>query len=232
MTTYEKLLAEAADKGYVVREKPLRMHDGRIKGNRIAIRKDIETNLRKAETLAEELEHGESSCGDILDQSKPLNRKQEHRARWRAYRRMVALPELVRAYEAGCRNLYEVSEELDISEEFLLKAIKRYADQYGLRPANCDGYLIYFCPTLHIMKILKTQQEAPEPEAEYVAVRRWSDEDIRQKIEKSRKEHLKIERKLARLEKKNKERDKFLLSIGVDPFQYSFDRAERAREME
>ena len=41
---YETLLDEAYEKGLVVKEKPLRAHDGRIKGNRIAIRSSIETS--------------------------------------------------------------------------------------------------------------------------------------------------------------------------------------------
>ena len=40
---YEALLDEAYEEGLIVKEKPLQYNNGRIKGNRIAIRKDIET---------------------------------------------------------------------------------------------------------------------------------------------------------------------------------------------
>ena len=43
MNNYEALLDEANDTGLKVKELPLRSSDGRIKGNKIGIRKDIET---------------------------------------------------------------------------------------------------------------------------------------------------------------------------------------------
>ena len=46
--TYEELLIEADSEGLIVREKPLVGSDGRIKGKRIAIRKNIPTLAKKA----------------------------------------------------------------------------------------------------------------------------------------------------------------------------------------
>lgn len=40
---YEDLLMEAEAEGLIVKEKPLKVSDGRIKGKRIAIRQDIPT---------------------------------------------------------------------------------------------------------------------------------------------------------------------------------------------
>ena len=62
---YEALLDEAQQDGLIVKEKPLIYNNGRIKGKRIAIRKDIETNTEKACVLAEELGHHHTSVGDI-----------------------------------------------------------------------------------------------------------------------------------------------------------------------
>ena len=55
--TYEELLIEADSEGLIVREKPLAGSDGRIKGKRIAIRKNIPTLAKKADVLAEEMGH-------------------------------------------------------------------------------------------------------------------------------------------------------------------------------
>ena len=77
MNSYEILLDEARNIGLVVKEKPLQSGDGRIKGNKIAIRHDIKTSRQKANVLAEELGHYYPSTGDIRDQSKLENRKQE-----------------------------------------------------------------------------------------------------------------------------------------------------------
>ena len=81
MNSYEILLDEARNIGLVVKEKPLQSGDGRIKGNKIAIRHDIKTSRQKANVLAEELGHYYTSTGDIRDQSKLENRKQERQAR-------------------------------------------------------------------------------------------------------------------------------------------------------
>ena len=48
---YEALLAESDTAGLVVKEKPLRYNDGRINGNKIAIRRDIETSTEKEGTI-------------------------------------------------------------------------------------------------------------------------------------------------------------------------------------
>lgn len=157
--TYEELLVEADNAGLIVKEKPLQMNDGRIKGKRIAIRRDIRTNRQKGEVLLEELEHAYSTCGNILDQSVPLNRMQELRARRRAYKRQVTLPAIIEAYEAGCTTLYEVSEQLDISEQFLTRALAYYAGKYGPAPARWGQYLVFFAPALRVMKLL----EGPAP---------------------------------------------------------------------
>ena len=41
MTTYDDLLIEADNNNLITKEKPLRANKGRIKGNRIAIKKDL-----------------------------------------------------------------------------------------------------------------------------------------------------------------------------------------------
>lgn len=89
--TYEQLLTVADQNGLLVKEKALNDHDGLIKGNRIAIRKDIETQKEKSCVLAEEIGHDRTSYGDILDQNDIMNRKQEYRARLYGYNLKVGL---------------------------------------------------------------------------------------------------------------------------------------------
>ena len=52
---------------------------------------------------------------------------------------------LIRAYEAGCGNLYEMAEYLDATEEYLKEAIQCYHAKYGVY-AVVDNYVIYFEP--------------------------------------------------------------------------------------
>lgn len=151
MDSYEILLAEASDLGLIVKEKPLKYNNGRIKGNKVAIRQDIETTAQKTCVLAEELGHHCTSVGDILDQTNVQNRKQEFRARMWAYNEMVGLMGIVRAFNHGCHNLYEMAEYLDVTEEYLKEALDTYRDKYGVR-TDIDNYTVCFIPSLTVFK--------------------------------------------------------------------------------
>ena len=150
--TYEELLKEADSMGLIVKEKPLQSGDGRIFNNKIAIRKDIPTQTEKACVLAEELGHHCTSSGNIMDQNIVFNRQQELRARMYGYNLNVGLMGIAKAFEAGCRNLYEMAEFLGVTEEYLKDAIECYRKKYGVFVA-VDNYLIYFEPQLSVAKI-------------------------------------------------------------------------------
>lgn len=152
---YEQLLTAADQEGLLVKEQPLTEHDGLIRGRRVAIRRKIATQKEKSCVLAEELGHYYTSSGDILDQSKVENRKQEYRARLYGYNLKIGLTGLIRAYESGCRNLYEMAEYLDATEEYLMEAIDCYKSKYGLC-ASVDNYIIYFQPFI-VIKIIATE---------------------------------------------------------------------------
>ena len=144
--TYEQLLIDANSENLNVKEHLLIEHDGLIVGKRIAIRKDIDSSAEKSCILAEELGHYYTSSGDILDQSKPENRKQEHRARLWAYNKMITIDKLANARKSGCRNRYEIAEYLDVTEEFLQEAIDSYKEIYGSGYHQYGDYLICFDP--------------------------------------------------------------------------------------
>ena len=153
--TYEQLLTAADQNGLLVKEKKLAKHDGLLKGKRIAIRKDIETQAEKSCVLAEELGHHYTSSGDILDQDNIMKQKQEYRARLYGYNLKIGLTGLIRAYEAGCRNLYEMADFLDSTEEYLKKAIQCYRSKYGVCTA-IDNYVIYFEP-FAVMRMISAE---------------------------------------------------------------------------
>ena len=152
---YEQLLTAADQEGLLVKEQPLTGHDGLIRGSRIAIRKNIETQAEKSCVLAEEIGHYHTSSGNILDQNKVESRKQEYRARLYGYNLKIGLAGLIRAYEARCRNRYEMAEYLDVTEEYLEEAIDCYKAKYGLY-VSIDNYLIYFEPFV-VIKIISTE---------------------------------------------------------------------------
>ncbi len=118
----------------------------------IAIEKSLSLT-EKACILAEEIGHYLVSSGDILDQSKTENRKQELKARCWAYDKQIGLIGIIDAYNAGCHNLFEMAEHLGITEEFLSDALAYYRNKYG-EYTMIDSYIIYFEPCLGVMKIL------------------------------------------------------------------------------
>lgn len=61
---YEELLIEADSNNLITKEKDLLANKGRIKGNRIAIKKNL-MQKEKACVLAEELGHFYTTAGDI-----------------------------------------------------------------------------------------------------------------------------------------------------------------------
>lgn len=154
MTAYEELIKEADQKGCIVVERNLTANDGLIVGRRIGIRKSIQTEAQKADVLAEEIAHYESSCGNILNQNISLNRQQELRARLRAYDKRIGLSGLVRAYEHGCQTFYEVSEYLGVQESFLREAVECYRHKYGTATKHGD-YIVCFEPRMAIIKMIQ-----------------------------------------------------------------------------
>ena len=153
--TYEQLLTVADQEGLLVKEHSLINHDGLISGRRIAIRRNIETQAGKSCVLAEEIGHHCTSSGNILDQTNIMNRKQEYRARFYGYNLKIGLSGLIRAYEAGCRNIFEMAEFLDATEEYLKEAIQCYSSKYGTCVA-VDNYIIYFEP-FAVMKFVAAE---------------------------------------------------------------------------
>lgn len=148
---YEALLDEAHQEGLIVKEKPLKYNNGRIKGKRIAIRKDIETSTEKTCVLAEELGHHHTSVGNILDMNDMRNRKQERQARLWGYNKLIGLTGIISAFRAGRQNRYEIAEMLNVTEEYLQECIDCYRDKYGVY-TEIDNYIIYFIPNLAVME--------------------------------------------------------------------------------
>ena len=150
--TYEELLEQADERGLIVKEKNLKANAGRIKGNRIAIHRDM-TSVEKSCILAEELGHHYTTIGDILDQDDSGNRKQELRARLWAYNNQIGLRGIIRAYEAHLTELYEVAEFLEVTPEFLSETLQCYRSKYSPY-TTIDNYAIFFEPSLSVMKLI------------------------------------------------------------------------------
>lgn len=151
MNNYEQLLDEYDEEVCVVEKRFKSKAKGLCKGRKIGISKDIETSVEKVCVLAEELGHYHTTVGNIISMSDVQNRKQERQARLWAYNNRIGLYGLIRAYEHGCSNRYEVAEFLEVTEDFLEEAIECYRQKYGVCK-NVDNYTVYFIPQLAVCK--------------------------------------------------------------------------------
>ena len=154
MNTYECLQDEACEDGIEVVD--YTFESDRIKGlycdGVVAIRENM-TIPEKTCALSEELGHHETSVGNIIDMASAANRKQERQARLWAYNKQIGLIGLVRAFEHGCQNRFEIAEYLEVTEEFLEECIECYRNKYGICK-RVDNYVVYFIPQLSVLKLI------------------------------------------------------------------------------
>ena len=152
MNSYESLQEEARKDGVNVID--YSFDSKRIRGlycdGIVAIRKDM-TTTEKSCILAEELGHHHTTTGNILEQVSVSDRKQERTARLWAYNKRIGLSGIIQGYRKHCRNLHELAECLEVSEDFLKEALECYREKYGCY-TELDGYLIMFEPYLAVIE--------------------------------------------------------------------------------
>lgn len=119
----------------------------------IFIDQGIETKAELTCILCEELGHYYTSNGDITDQRKLNNQKQEKRARKWAHSRLIPLEKFVECYYHGCQDRFATAEYLEVTEEFLEEALSHYKEIYG-QLAVIGDHVIYFDP-LGVMQKFK-----------------------------------------------------------------------------
>ena len=103
------------------------------------------SETRKVEVLYEELAHHKLTYGNILDQSKWINRKFEKYAVRHGYQAALPLRLIIEAYHYGTSNLHELAEYVELSEEYIIKVIEFYKKKYGLS-TYFNGHVIKFEP--------------------------------------------------------------------------------------
>ena len=143
-------MIESEKENLIVKEKNMAGYKGRIYGNRIAIRKSL-TSVEKSCVLAEELGHYHTTAGDIQDQTRTGNRKQELHARLWGYNRQIGLLGIINAYNARRTSLEDMSDFLGVTPEYLLEALERYRSKYSPY-IEVDNYIIFFEPGLAVME--------------------------------------------------------------------------------
>lgn len=144
------LLDKAPQQGIVIKENRYFESDADaiLCKNTIGISYKLEATKQKKCAIAEEFAHYELNTGDIVDQSKAENRKQEYLARKRSVPDLISLSELVEAFKKGFRSADELAEEFGITEKFLKEAIDILRKTYGEKKVEED-YTFYFEPYLY-----------------------------------------------------------------------------------
>ena len=111
----------------------------------IAINSKIATTIEKTCILAEELGHYHTSVGNIIDQSKIENRKQELKARRWAVKKLIRVEHFINAFNTGAKNRAELAEFLGVTEEFIEIVVKHFQGIYGYSH-TIGEYTIFFNP--------------------------------------------------------------------------------------
>ncbi|MDF2984738.1 MAG: hypothetical protein K0R50_248 [Eubacterium sp.] len=113
----------------------------------ITLNPSIDTESELCCVIAEELGHYHTSCGDLLSQdtNKTVIDQQECRARRWAFEKLIPLDKFIEAYTISIKNRYELSQFLDVTEEFLDECINYYTSKYGTYKI-IGKYIIYFEP--------------------------------------------------------------------------------------
>ena len=131
-------------------------YSNRIKGlycdGTVALSSTIKTDTEKKCILAEELGHHHTAFGNITGDD-ISSRKQELHGRLYAYDKLIGLNGILRAYQRGCRSMHDTAEFLDVTEDFLLEALNKYRQRYGVYTI-IDNYVIYFEPSLGVFELI------------------------------------------------------------------------------
>ncbi|KDE96612.1 ImmA/IrrE family metallo-endopeptidase [Staphylococcus capitis] len=150
MSRYEQLLAENEHIKIKDTHSLPDGYSGFYKDGIILIDKDL-SETRKAEVLFEELAHHKLTYGNILDQSKWINRKFESYARRHGYEAALPLRIIVESHHYGVNNLYELAQYVQLSEEYVLEILAYYKQKHGIGTHYGD-YSITFEP-LRVYKL-------------------------------------------------------------------------------
>lgn len=147
MYLYEYLLDEGHKNGLDIREKNLHSNsDALCNGKKIALNKRIlKTSVQKRCTLSEEIWHEKITVGNIIDIRNVNNLKQERFARGCSYNDLISINDIIRALLSHCSTIEEISDFLDITQEYFIEALDYYKSKYGIC-CYLNEYIVCFEP--------------------------------------------------------------------------------------
>ncbi len=111
----------------------------------IAINSRVDITYEMNGLKAHELGHHHTCCMNLLGISPRLQVKYETLAQRWALNRTMPPDRLIEAYNAGARSLQELTDYLEVSEEYILQGIALYEGICGPE-TRYDGYTITWDP--------------------------------------------------------------------------------------
>ena len=101
--------------------------------------------------LAEEAGHHYRTVGNVIDATSAFARKQEEAGRRWAYEELVPLERLATiCLGIDYLPFWELAEELDVTEEFLISALNYYRDKHGCLAVLENNIIVQFEPYLDV----------------------------------------------------------------------------------
>ncbi len=125
-----------------------------IDGNEILLSKKLETQAERNDNIIHEFGHYKTTPNiNLLYVDQGARDRLEYRATRAGVLAFITLDKLLSAYKRGCRDCWEYCEELEITEQFFLRALEIFANVHG-PIVNHNGWLFTFNP-LHIRRTKK-----------------------------------------------------------------------------
>ncbi|EAG8700772.1 toxin [Listeria monocytogenes] len=101
--------------------------------------------------LLEEYFHSKYTAGNILDERKLTNRKQETFVRRKNYETLFSHECIIRAYNLGFEYYHDVADYFDLPEAFIREAIEHYKQLHGLM-WEVGEYVIFLDSYIEVFK--------------------------------------------------------------------------------
>lgn len=125
--------------------------NGIMVGKNILINPAVSTTYQKNTITAHEIEHYETCPFNLVEAPEGTRRKYEAIADRRTAKRLMPVSSIINLWEKGVRSLSELSDALEIDEEFICKTLNMYHNIYGYN-YKYGGYVVNFMP-LNIQKL-------------------------------------------------------------------------------
>ena len=152
--TYEELLVIAENEGVTVIEYDFESNTQGMYCDGFAFIDKSASSTEKCCTLAEELGHHFTASADIYNLDTAEQRKQEQRGRRWGYEKILPLETIIDAVIDGYDNIALLTEELDVTPEYLQDALIYYNQKHGPKLEYHDHIVIFSDGSLIVQPIL------------------------------------------------------------------------------